>query len=319
MDSFFGDSTHDFKKTFKRVLKLSLLAIVIILAVILFMNSWYTVSEQKNAVVLTAGKFTDVKQAGLHFKIPFIQEVVMVDMTTKGMEIGYKSQQEQAAVENLAENMDESVMITNDFNMVSVDFYVEWRVTNPVQVVYAVEEPVTVLQNIVQSSARDIVSNYSVDSVLTDGKSEIQGKIKELINNVLDGYDIGILVTNVLIQDAEPPNEEVKLAFKAVEDAKQKKDTMLNEANKYYNENIPGARAEADRIIKSAEATKESRINEAKGQVSRFNEMFAEYINNTGITKSRMYYEVMEEILPSLKVYIDSGDNGVLKMLDINR
>ena len=298
----------DFGTIVRSVVVFTIMAV----AAILFLNSYFTVSEQENVVVLTAGKYGDTKEAGLHFKVPFLQNARSVNMTTQGMAMGY--------VESSGDmyGTEESMMITYDFNIVSVDLYVEWRVTNPVKYLYNVSEPQVVLRNVVQSSARDIVSSYDVDSVLTDGKAEIQTKMRELINEVLVRYDIGIAVTNVIIQDAEPPNEDVKLAFKAVEDAKQKKDTLINEATKYYNENIPGARAEADRLIKSAEGVKEARIYEANGQVARFNEIYSEYVNNPDVTKARMYYEAIEEILPSLKVIIDSSDSGTLKMFNIN-
>ncbi|MDR1539399.1 MAG: FtsH protease activity modulator HflK [Clostridiales bacterium] len=302
-------------RTFRLLRQISILAALALFAFVLWANSFYTVSEQENAVLLTAGKYTDTKSAGAHLKIPFLQSYYKVNTTTRGMEVGYTT----VDGSNTQENYNESMMITVDFNLVSVDFYIEWRVTNPQKSLFAVSEPVTLLRNAFQSSARDIVSNYTVDSVLTDGKSEIQGKIMETVNGVLDRYDIGLFVTNVMIQDAEPPNDEVKLAFKAVEDAKQQMDTMINEANRYYNENIPSARAEADKIVKNAEGVKESRINEANGQVARFNEMFTEYSKYPEITEIRMYYEAMEEILPGLKVIVDSSENNLLKMLDINQ
>lgn len=291
------------------------LAVVLVIVALFLSQGWYTVSEQENAVVTTAGKVTDVKGAGLHFKIPIFQTATKVDMTTRGMTLGYIENDSTGYYET-----GDNFMISNDFNIVSIDFYAEWRVTIPEKFLFMVEEPVTLLNNIIQSSARDIVSAYKVDSVLTDGKSEIQTNIRELVNNVLDEYDIGIMVSNIIIQDAEPPTAEVTAAFKSVEDAKQKKDTLLNEANKYYNENIPGARAEADRITKQAEAVREARINEANGQVARFNKMFEEYKNNPEITKTRMYLETMEEVMPGLKMYIDGTDNGdILKILDLDK
>lgn len=310
---------REFPKYQKFMGKFAGLFIVLIAAGLFLSQGWFTVSEQENAVVTTAGKVTDVKSAGLHFKIPVLQSATRVDMTTRGMELGYAP--DDTAYSNLENNTvfdsRDNLMISNDFNIVSVDFFAEWRVTDPVKYLYNVEEPEVLLKNIIQSSARDIVSAYKVDSILTDGKSEIQTNIRELVSNVLDSYDIGIMVTNIIIQDAEPPTTEVISAFKAVEDAKQKKDTLLNEANKYYNENIPGARAEADKITKQAEAVKEARINEANGQVARFNEMYSEYRINPSITKTRMYLETMEEILPSLKIYIDGTDNSLFKMMDL--
>ena len=300
-----------FKKNSGRYIGLAVAAIALL---IFATQGWYTVSEQENAVVTTAGKVTDITGAGLHFKIPVIQTAHKVLMTIQGMTLGYVQEGNYGTFQP-----DDNLMISNDFNIVSIDFYAEWRVTVPEKFLFKVEEPVVLLTNIIRSSARDVVSSYMVDSVLTDGKYEIQTNIRELVNNVLDDYDIGIMVTNVIIQDAEPPTAEVIAAFKAVEDAKQKKDTLINEANRYYNENIPGARAEADRITKQAEAVKEARINEANGQVARFNEMYGEYAIYPEITKTRMYLETMEEIMPDIKMYIDgTGGSDILKLLDLN-
>ena len=117
----------------------------------------------------------------------------------------------------------------------------------------------------------------------------------------MEQEDLGVQLVNLTIQDAEPPTAEVLTAFKEVENAKQGKDTALNNANKYRSEQIPKAEAEADRILRQAEAAKESRINEANGQVARFNAMYEEYSKFPGITKQRMYYEAMEELLPGLR------------------
>jgi len=122
---------------------------------------------------------------------------------------------------------------------------------------------------------------------------------------------------NITIQDAEPPTVEVMEAFKAVETAKQGKETAINNANKYRNEELPAAEAQVDQITKEAESTRQARINEAEGQVARFNAMYQEYKKNPLITKQRMFYEAMEDILPDLKVIIDNSKGGVEKILPI--
>ena len=147
-----------------------------------------------------------------------------------------------------------------------------------------------------------------MDEVITTGKSEIQSKVKTLLSERLEQEDIGIGIYNVTIQDAEPPTEEVNNAFKAVEDAKQGMDTKLNEAKKYQSEQIPAANARADKAARDAEAYRQQRISEAEGQVSRFNEMYGEYVKYPLITKKRMFYETMEEVLPGLKVIINGSD-----------
>ena len=197
-------------------------------------------------------------------------------------------------------------MITSDYNFVNVDFYVEYRYSDPVKALYASKNPTEILKNISKSCIRTVVSGYPVDAVLTTGKGEIQSAIKERIVADLDRQDIGVQLVNITIQDSEPPTASIMEAFKAVETAKQGKETSLNNANKYRNEQIPSAQAKADGIIKDAEARKTERINEATAQVARFNAMYAEYVKNPTITKQRMFFETMEDVLPGLKIIIQS-------------
>ena len=276
----------------------------IVVVLILVFNSTYQIGEQEQAVLITFGQATAVTDPGLHFKIPFIQQVKKVNTTIQGFSIGY----DQATG---ATNENESLMITSDYNFVNVDFFVEYRFSDPVKTVFASSEPVEILKNISMSCIRTVVGSYPVDDVLTTGKNEIQAAIKEMIIVRLDEQDLGIQLVNITIQDSEPPTIEVMEAFKAVETAKQGKATALNNANKYRNEQIPSAEAQADAIIQAAEAEKTARINEATAQVARFNAMYEEYIKNPEVTRQRMFFEAMEEILPDLKVIIESPDGDV--------
>ncbi len=277
---------------------------LVVLAIIAAMNSTYTINEQEQAVLVTLGQARSVTTPGLHFKIPFIQHVIKVDTTIQGFSIGYNDEYNHNKEE-------ESLMITSDYNFVNVDFFVEYRYSDPVKAVYASNEPVAILKNICQSCIRTVIGSYPVDEVLTTGKNEIQANIKEMIMTKLEMQDLGVQLVNITIQDSEPPTIEVMEAFKAVETAKQGKETALNNANKYRNEKLPEAEANADAIVKSAEAEKTQRINEATAQVARFNAMYAEYIKNPEITKERMFFEAMEEVLPDLKVIIESPTGDV--------
>ena len=279
-----------------------------ILALILIFNSVYTINEQEKGVVLTFGKPTTVVNSGLNFKIPFIQSVEKVNTTIRGFAIGYDENNNYT---------NDAVMITNDFNFVNVDFFVEWRITDPIKALYAAENPVDILSKTVQSSARAVIGNDSIDSIHTTGKNEIQAKIKEGVAETLDKLDIGIQIHSITIQDAEPPTAEIMAAFNAVEDAKQQKDTFVNDANKYKNEQLPAAEAKADKYLQEAEAQKQARINEANGQVARFNAMFEEYIKNPEITKLRLFYEAMEEIMPGLEVVIENTDGSTSKVYPV--
>lgn len=290
-----------------KLIKVAVLAAVFFL---LFFNAYYTITEQEAAVVTTFGKATATTESGLHMKIPFIQHVYKVDTTIKGFPIGY-------VMETNATVEDESLMITSDFNFVNVDFYVEYKVTDPIKTLYASQDPVEILKNIAQSSIRSEIGAFTVDSVITTGKNEIQSNIREKINKRLEEQDIGIQLINITIQDAEPPTSDVKEAFMNVESAKQGAETAVNNANKYRSEQVPAAEARIDQILKEANATKEARINEAEGQVARFNSLFEEYKKYPLITKQRMFYEAMEEILPDLKVIIDNSETGTQKILPL--
>ncbi|MCM1267865.1 MAG: FtsH protease activity modulator HflK, partial [Bacteroidales bacterium] len=269
------------------------IVIVVVLLLVLVSGSYYSIQEEEQAVVCTFGSPKAVAAPGLHFKIPFIQTVTKVNTTIQGFPIGYQMDE---AGEKAGNDEEDAMMITSDYNFIYVDFYVEYRVTDPVKALYASENPALILKNIAQNCIRTTIGSYSVDSVLTTGKNEIQSNIKQMILDKLDTYDIGIQLVNITIQDATPPTTEVENAFKEVETAKQGKETALNNANKYRNEQIPNAEAESDKILQDAEAKKQERINEANGQAARFNSMYQEYAKYPEVTKKRMFYEAIEEV-----------------------
>lgn len=282
----------------------------IIVLLILLGGSFYSLKENEYAVITTFGVPKVEEDPGIHVKIPFVQELNKVPKTINGFPIGYDA----STGESIAK---ESFMITRDYNFVNVDFYVEYRVTDPMKYLYASEIPVSILKNLTQSYIRDTIGLYDVDSVITTGKSEIQASIKEKIIARLEQEDIGIQLVNITIQDAEPPTQEVINAFKNVENAKQGKETSINKANQKRNEDIPAARAQADETLRTAQAQAEERINEAKGQTARLNELYAEYQKYPLITKQRMFFETMEEILPDMKVIIENSDGTTQTMLPL--
>jgi len=303
---------QQFKKPASAKVKVIVSAVVIaILVLILIGNTVYTISEQEKGVIVNLGVPSHTVDSGLHIKIPFVQDVHKIDTTIKGLAIGYN--------EGINDSLkSESLMITSDFNFVNVDFYVEYKVSSPIDYLYNSSDPVAILKNIVQSCIRTVVGSYDVDRVLTDGKSEIQSKVKEMVVDKLSKEELGLQIINLTIQDAEPPTTEVMQAFKAVETAKQQKETIINNANKYRNEKMPEAQADVDNILLEAKTSKTQRINEAQAQVALFNAMYTEYKKNPAMTKRRMFYEAMEEILPDLEIIIDSGNGDVQKILPLD-
>jgi len=304
------------KKSIPKIPVKAILIVGVILALLIVISSSaYTVNDQQQAVVLTFGKATNVVGAGIHFKLPDpIQSVIKVPVQkTQKLELGYRSQTDG----NYISVDEESKMITGDFNIINIDFFIEWKISDPKKYLFSSVDPERILRNTSLSAARSVVGSSTIDEVLTSGKVAIQSEIKEKIMASLDQYDIGIQVIDVKVQDSEPPTEAVKQAFQNVENAKQSKETAINEANKYKNAELPKAQAEADKIVKNAESKKETRINEAKGQVAKFQKMYDEYKNYKDITKKRLYLEAMEEILPGITVYIEKDSGEIQKILPL--
>ena len=298
--------------------KITRIAVIVVIAAIVLLavgTCFYTVDDKQVAVVTTFGQVTDITDAGVHFKLPFgIQNVEKVDVNVyQKIELGYRS--DTYDPNQYAENTSESTMITGDYNIVNVEFFVEYKISDPVQYLYSSNNPELILRNLIQSQVRNVVGSSTVDAVLTDGKENIQMQVKELVTQILEEYDIGLTLVDVKIQDSEPPTQDVIEAFKAVETAKQQAETVVNDAKAYKNAQLPDAQARADKLIQNAEYLKQKRINEAYEQVAMFNAMYEEYIRNPEITRSRMYYEAISQVLPGVKVYINTGDGSNMNML----
>ena len=305
-----NSKTTKFKKpNLGHAKKASLGVVLGLFVVFTALQTTYTIEEDEYAVLKTFGSVQVIETPGFKFKIPYIQQVAKVSKASKQFSVGYDINTNQSIHK-------ESFMITSDYNFVNVDFYFEYQITNPIKYFYAAEEPELIVKNLAQSYIRDTVGSHTVDEVLTTGKYEIQSTIMTKLQERLDLEDIGIQVTNAVIQDAEVPTAEVAQAFKNVEDAKQGMETAINNANADKNTRIPAANAQADKIVKDAQAKKEALIAEAQGQVSRFNSLYAEYAKFPLITKERMFYEAMEEVLPGMNIYITDGSTQTLLPLD---
>ena len=297
----------------KKLKKIIVISVVVLVLLIGSITCFYTVDDKQQAVVTTFGKVTEITNAGVHFKLPFgIQKVTKVDVHVyQKIELGYSSNKESGAIVNTSE----STMITGDYNIVNVDFFVEYKISDPVAYLYSSVNPESILKNLIQSQVRNVVGSSTVDAVLTDGKENIQMQVRELVSKILAEYDIGLSLVDVRIQDSEPPTKAVVEAFKAVETAKQQAESVVNQAKAYQNAKIPSAQAEADKLIQNAEYLKQKRINEAKEKVAMFTALYEEFARNPEITRSRMYYEAISRILPGVKVYINTGSGNAVDML----
>ena len=297
----------------KKISRSILAGAVVLVLLVGVLTCFYTVDDKQQAVVTTFGAVTDVTDAGLHFMLPFgIQQVHKVDVNVyQKIELGYRTENDG----DYGVKSSESTMITGDYNIVNVDFFVEYKISDPVQYLYSSNGPELILRNLIQSQVRNVVGSSSVDAVLTTGKESIQMQVKELVTEILAEYDIGLTLVDVRIQDSEPPTMEVIEAFKSVETAKQQADTVVNDALAYQNAKLPEAQAQADQLLQNAEYLKQKRINEAIEAVAMFEAMYAEYAQNPEITRARMYYETISGVLPGVKLYINTGNGSDVDML----
>lgn len=289
-------------------------AAAVALGILALFGPVYTVGEQEQAVVTTFGAVTSTEEAGAHLRIPIIQSVRKVPTyITQKMYIGY----DYSESGYLISNEDESRIMTGDDNIVLMDYFLEWRISDPVAYLYHSDSPQAILKGIAQACARNYVGSAQVDEILTSGKEEAQTVIRDNIRENLAMFDIGVQIADVKIQDVEPPNEAVAAAFKAVEDAKQKRETTITQANTYSESQIPAAKSEADRITQEAEANYQARVALATGEAARFNAMYAEYARYPEVTRTRMYLEMIEELLPKMKIYVNTTDKGATMLIPI--
>ena len=201
-------------------------------------------------------------------------------------------------------------MLTGDENIVDAEMIVQYKIKDPVAYTFNFIEPELTVRQASEASLRTVVGRHNIDEALTSGKFMIQEEAKELIQNILDKYDTGILVVAVQLQDVSPP-EQVIAAFKDVASAKEDKNRMVNQAEGYRNDIIPKARGEAQAEIREAEGYKEARIARAEGDVSKFNSVLKEYRKSKEVTETRMYLETAEEILSNReKIIVPDGKEG---------
>jgi membrane protease subunit HflK len=289
--------------------------VVIALVFIVGMSMFYTVQEHEKAAILTFGKYSGETEAGLHFKLPYpIQQVIVLPAKkTQRIQIGFRE-----ANGKITSVEEESLMITGDENILSADAVVEWNISNMKNYLYNIGDSEQFLRNSASAAIRSVIGSTALDFAITEGKTEVQGKVKERLIAMQAKYETGIHILDLKFQDIEPPAGDVQAAFKDVTNAREEKSTKINVATKYENDILPRERGNAQALIENAEAQKKSRILNAQGDVAKFNAIYAEYVNNKSVTESRLVIETLEKILPSAKIFISDSSGETVKYLPIN-
>ncbi|HEY0829235.1 MAG TPA: FtsH protease activity modulator HflK [Bacilli bacterium] len=293
------------------------IGIVVAIVLLFGLSMFYTVQEQETAAILTFGKFTNTAGAGLHFKLPSpIQKVIKVKtQLTQKIQIGYREENGQIQAVD-----EESLMITGDENIVSADAVVQWNISDIRAFLFNIDrnDPEGILRNAASSAIRSVIGSNKLDYAITDGKTDIQGKVTEKLKELMKSYETGINIIDLKFQDIEPPVGEVQDAFKEVTNAREQKNTKVNNANKYENDIIPKARGEAQALLENAEGEKKSRILNAQGDVAKFNAIYSEFAKSPEVTEKRLVLETLEKILPTAKIFITDGAGDTIKYLPIN-
>lgn len=272
----------------------------------------YRVELQQQGLVLVFGEHVDTTAPGLHWNFPPpIGKVVKVSTEEiKRVEVGFRT--EGGAPSMLLKK--ESLMLTEGANMIDMHMSVQYQVRDPAQYIFGVADEYRVLRDndlaetvkgVAEAALREVVGKNKIDDILTVGKAVIQQNIHDLMQDILDRYGAGVLVLLVQLQDVNPP-DEVRDAFRDVNNAEEDRNRLIREAEGYYNSVIPETRGEAAQMVAEAEAYREQKIKEAEGDALRFNAQLAEYGKAPEITKKRLYLETMEKVMARVdKVIID--------------
>lgn len=309
-----GSQFKNAGKNLKLPRYLLFIPILILVALIAF-SGFYFLGSNEEAIVTRFGKHVRTeKNAGLNFKIPLIEECIKVDVAgIRRMEFGYSSSKAISSEAALLE----SRMLTSDENLVIADWAVLYKINDSYKYLFSVDDQVGSLRTITEAAYRRVVAAHPLDDILTDKKESIQFEVRDLLQNICDKYDFGIMITAVQLQDAMPP-DQVKAAFLEVASAKEDKNAKINDAKTYENQKLPVARGQSQQILNQAEAYKQERINDATGAVARFSAIQKEYILNPQVTRTRLWLEAIRSFLPGVQeIYIMSDKGDVLKFLPL--
>ncbi|SHF81794.1 protease FtsH subunit HflK [Modicisalibacter ilicicola DSM 19980] len=288
-------------------------------------SAFYTVQPEERAVVKRFGAVVGITDPGLHFKIPFGIDQVQRVATERVLkqEFGFRTQDTRAGGSTTYSSQqleDESLMLTGDLNMIDVEWVVQYRIDDPIEFLYEMRESTRTLRDISESVMRRIVGNMLGSEVLTVGRVEIQQKAGGEIQEIMDGYNAGIRINTVEMQDVVPP-PAVQPAFNEVNEARQERERTINEAQKRVNQEIPNAEGAALRAVAEAEGYATERVNRALGESTRFSAVLTEYLQAPEVTRSRLYLETINEVLPNIGqvLVVQDGQVSPLPLLDVNR
>ncbi|MGD9015416.1 MAG: FtsH protease activity modulator HflK [Candidatus Omnitrophota bacterium] len=283
----------------------------------------YSIGPEEVGVIQRFGKYTRLSPPGLHVKIPFgiervtpvpVKRVLKEEFGVRTLRPGVRTQYSHR------QYLEESLMLTGDLNILDVRWIVQFKINDPVKLLFNVRDPVENIRDISETVMRRFAGDYRVDEVLTTKREEVDHLVQQEMQKLLDEYQTGIYIVTVKLLDVNPP-EKVRPAFNEVNEAKQEREKMINQAWEAYNKAIPRAIGEAEKTIREAEGYSLDKINRAKGESDRFLSILSEYRKAPEITKKRLYLETLFSVLPKAKdkYVIDPRQSTILPLLQIGQ
>lgn len=262
-------------------------------------TAFFVVDQTEEAVVLRLGRYHRTQGPGLHYKLPFGIEqsynvpTQVIQNMTFGFRVNRPGSTEPGAWNEFPE---ESIMLTGDLNIVDVEWIIQYRIVDPRQWLFKVQDHEKTIRDISQSVVNRLVGDRAIMDVLSEQRSEIEVRAQDEMNEVFRGYEFGVQVTAVRLQNIVPPIGRVQDAFEDVNRAIQDLNRLVNEGREAYNREIPRAQGEAEQVVQIAQGYARERVNRAEGDVARFLSVLQEYRNDPATTRTRLYFEMMEEV-----------------------
>ena len=277
----------------------------------------YQVGTSQAGVVMRFGAFNRIETAGLHYHAPYpIEDVLLPNITSQNkIEIGFRSTADD--IENPRTLAEESMMLTQDENFINVQFTVFWRVGDIQKYLFEIRNPQTTIKMAAESAMREVIGQNKLQFALTDGRSQIADSTRERLQKLMDGYNSGVIISQINLQTVAVP-DEVTAAFQDVVNARLDQERFRNEAMTHANEVVPKAKGEAAKVTQQAMAYRDQKIALAQGDAGRFKEVLAAYNGSREVTMKRLYLEAMESVLgPARKIILDKAGSGAVPYLPL--
>lgn len=281
--------------------------LVLIIGFLWVASGWYIVNEGQNGVVLRFGRYAEITQPGLRWHVPWpveSRQIVNVSQV-RSVEVGYRNNVKSKVLK-------ESLMLTDDENIVDVQFAVQWVVKSPRDYVFENRSPDDTVLQAAETAIREVVGKSTMDHVVQQGRADVQAQVHKLMQTILDRYKTGIEIQKLNMQNAQPP-EKVQAAFEDAVKAGQDRERQKNEGQAYSNDVLPKARGMAARLLQEAEGHRQRVVQEAMGDAERFTQVVTEYQKAPAVTRERLYLDAMQQIMANTtKIVVDKSGNNLL-------